>query len=515
MFASAPNTVSQQLSATMNSAILRCISPAVRRIAITTLSNRGYAAALDHDLVVIGSGPGGYVAAVKAAQLGLKTACVEKNVTLGGTCLNVGCIPSKALLHNSHLYHEALHQFAARGIECDNVRLNLKNLMDQKNKAVAALTGGIVHLFKQNKVSRFEGHGKITSPNEVTVLKADGSTETIKTKNILIATGSEVTPFPGIEIDEETIVSSTGALSLSKVPEKLVVIGAGVIGLELGSVWLRLGSEVTAVEFLGSIGGVGIDGEISKNFQRILAKQGMKFKLDTKVMGAQKSGGNITVQLQSAKDSTKSEEIQCDTLLVCVGRRPYTENLGLEELGIKKDQKGRIEVNKSFQTTIPNIYAIGDCIPGPMLAHKAEDEGIICVENIASGIKPHIDYDCVPSVIYTHPEVAWVGKTEEQVKSEGITYKVGKFPLLANSRAKTNGETDGLVKIIADKKTDRILGAHMIGWGAGEIINEAALGLEYGASCEDIARVCHAHPTVSEAFREANLAAYAGKAINF
>lgn len=298
----------------------------------------------------------------------------------------------------------------------------------------------------------------------MSVTKSDGSIDTIKTKNILIATGSEVTPFPGIEIDEETIVSSTGALSLKKVPEKLVVIGAGVIGLELGSVWCRLGSEVTAVEFLGHIGGVGIDGEISKNFQRILGKQGMKFKLDTKVMGATKSGGSISVQLQSAKDSSKNEEIQCDALLVCVGRRPYTENLGLEELGIKKDNRGRIEVNKLFQTSVPNIYAIGDCIPGPMLAHKAEDEGIICVEQIASGNKPHIDYDCVPSVIYTHPEVAWVGKSEEQVKSEGVAYKVGKFPLLANSRAKTNSETDGIVKIIADKASDRILGAHMIGW---------------------------------------------------
>jgi len=283
----------------------------------------------------------------------------------------------------------------------------------------------------------------------------------------------------------------------------------------LGSVWSRLGSEVTAVEFLGSIGGVGIDAEISKNFQRILGKQGMKFKLETKVMGAQKSGGSITVQLQSAKDAAKTEEIQCDALLVCVGRRPYTDNLGLEELGIKKDSRGRVEVNKCFQTSIPNIFAIGDCIPGPMLAHKAEDEGIICVEYIASGNKPHIDYDCVPSVIYTHPEVAWVGRTEEQIKAAGIEYKVGKFPLLANSRAKTNGETDGLVKIIADKTTDRILGAHMIGWCAGEIINEATLAIEYGASSEDVARVCHAHPTVSEAFREANLAAYAGKAINF
>lgn len=500
----------------MNSSTLLRITPHVRRSAVSAVCTRGYASAGDHDLVVIGSGPGGYVAAIKASQLGLKTACVEKRETLGGTCLNVGCIPSKALLHNSHLYHSALHDFKSRGIEADNVRLNYDVFMEQKTKAVTALTGGIAHLFKQNKVARFDGHGKITGPNEVTVMKADGSTDVIKAKNILIATGSEVTPFPGIDIDEDVIVSSTGALSLKKIPEKMIVIGAGVIGLELGSVYSRLGTEVTAVEFLSNIGGAGIDLEIAKNFQRTLTKQGIKFKLDTKVMGASKSGGgNISVQIQSAKDSSKNEELQCDNLLVCVGRRPYTENLGLEELGIAKDNRGRIEVNKLFQTKIPNIYAIGDCIPGPMLAHKAEDEGIICVEAIVSGNKPHIDYNCVPSVIYTHPEVAWIGKSEEQVKSEGVQYKIGKFPLMANSRAKTNNETDGVVKIIADKKTDRILGVHMIGWGAGEIINEAALAMEYGASCEDVARVCHAHPTVSEAFREANLSAYFGKAINF
>ncbi|XP_047496948.1 dihydrolipoyl dehydrogenase, mitochondrial-like [Penaeus chinensis] len=466
------------------------------------------------DLVVIGSGPGGYVAAIKASQLGMKTVCVEKNATYGGTCLNVGCIPSKSLLNNSHYYHMAKgKEFADRGIEVDNVRLNLDKLMGAKEKAVKALTGGIAHLFKNNKIVGLSGHGKITGPNEVTVLKEDGSNDTVKTKNILIATGSEVTPFPGIPVDEDQIVSSTGALKLKGVPEKLILIGAGVIGLELGSVWSRLGAQVTAVEFLGSIGGLGIDAEISKNFQRILTKQGLKFKLSTKVMSASKQGDKVMVSVEGVKNG-KKEELECDTLLVCVGRRPYTNNLGLEELGIEKDEKGRIPVNSRFQTIIPNIFAIGDCIHGPMLAHKAEDEGIVCVEGIAGG-PVHIDYNCVPSVIYTHPEVAWVGKTEEDLKAEGVEYAIGKFPFAANSRAKCNDDTDGLVKILADKHTDRLLGAHIIGPGAGEMINEAALAMEYGASCEDVARVCHAHPTCSEAFREANLAAYFGKPINF
>ncbi|XP_044534460.1 dihydrolipoyl dehydrogenase, mitochondrial isoform X3 [Gracilinanus agilis] len=421
---------------------------------------------IDADVTVIGSGPGGYVAAIKAAQLGFKTVCVEKNETLGGTCLNVGCIPSKALLNNSHFYHLAHKDFASRGIEISEIRLNLEKMMEQKNGAVKALTGGIAHLFKQNK------------------------------------------------IDEDTIVSSTGALSLKKVPEKMIVIGGGVIGVELGSVWQRLGSDVTAIEFLGHVGGMGIDMEISKNFQRILQKQGFKFKLNTKVTGAtKKPDGKIDVAIEAASGG-KAEVITCDLLLVCIGRRPFTKNLGLEELGIELDPKGRIPVNSRFQTKIPNIYAIGDVIAGPMLAHKAEDEGIICIEGMAGGAV-HIDYNCVPSVIYTHPEVAWVGKSEEQLKEEGVEYKIGKFPFAANSRAKTNADTDGMVKILGQKSTDRILGAHILGAGAGEMINEAALALEYGASCEDVARVCHAHPTVSEAFREANLAASFGKAINF
>lgn len=468
------------------------------------------------DIVVIGSGPGGYVAAIKAAQLGMNTVCVEKNSTLGGTCLNIGCIPSKALLNNSYYYHMAHSgDLAARGVDVQGISLNLNKLMETKTSAVKALTGGIVSLFKSNKVRLSKGHGKIVSPNSVSVFNENGSVvEELQTKNILIATGSEVTPFPGIEIDEVQIVSSTGALSLTEVPKRLVLIGAGVIGLELGSVWKRLGAEVTAVEFLTSIGGVGIDGEVSKLFQRVLTKQGMNFKLGTKVTGASKSGGQVFVNVENVKDPSKKETLECDVLLVCVGRRPYTHNLGLEELGIERDEKGRIPVNSRFQTVIPNIFAIGDCIHGPMLAHKAEDEGIVCVEGIAGG-PVHIDYNCVPSVIYTHPEVGWVGRTEEDLKKDGINYKVGKFPFAANSRAKTNNETDGFVKALSDKLTDRLLGCHIIGPNAGELINEAVLAMEYGASCEDIARVCHAHPTCSEALREANLAAYFGKAINF
>lgn len=485
---------------------------AVRCIVVS--QKRRYAKEADNDLVVIGSGPGGYVAAIKAAQLGMKTVCVEKNETLGGTCLNVGCIPSKALLNNSHLYHMAVGKdLKNRGIEFESVKLNLEQMMSQKTKAVKALTGGIAHLFKQNKVTHVSGFGKISGPNEVTVIKSDGSEEKISTKNILIATGSEVTPFPGIEINEKNVVSSTGALSLEKVPGKMVVIGAGVIGVELGSVWHRLGADVTCVEFLGHIGGMGIDMDVSKNFQRILQKQGLKFKLDTKVTGASINGGNIKVALEGVKNQ-KKEEIDCDTLLVCIGRRPFTKGIGLETVGIQADNKGRVPVNSRFQTSVPSVYAIGDCIHGPMLAHKAEDEGILCVEGICGGAV-HLDYNCVPSVIYTHPEVAWVGKTEEQLKEEGVEYKVGKFPLAANSRAKTNDDTDGFVKVLAEKSTDRLLGCHFVGSVAGELINEAVLAMEYGASCEDIARVCHAHPTVAEALREANLMAYCGKPINF
>ncbi|XP_046400642.1 dihydrolipoyl dehydrogenase, mitochondrial [Ischnura elegans] len=494
-----------------------CMQRQITAVQQVCIQQRHYSESHEADLVVIGSGPGGYVAAIKAAQLGLKTVCIEKNATLGGTCLNVGCIPSKSLLNNSHYYHMAHDgDLAKRGIEVQGVNLNLEKMMDAKSGAVKALTGGIAHLYKQNKVTLVSGHGKITGTNQVTALKEDGSSEVVNTKNILIATGSEVTPFPGIEVDEEKVVSSTGALSLKSVPKRLIVIGAGVIGLELGSVWCRLGSDVTAIEFMGSIGGMGIDGEVSKTFQRILGKQGLKFKLGTKVTGAtrQSSDGPITVSVENVKDPTKKEQLECDVLLVCVGRRPYTQNLGLEEIGIERDEKGRIPVNSRLQTVIPNIFAIGDCIHGPMLAHKAEDEGIVCVEGIVGG-PVHIDYNCVPSVIYTHPEVAWVGRSEEDLKNDGVEYRVGKFPFAANSRAKTNNETDGFVKVLGDKLTDRILGTHIIGPGAGEMINEAVLAMEYGGSCEDVARVCHAHPTCSEALREANLAAFFGKPINF
>lgn len=477
-------------------------------------NGRYYSTTHEADLVVIGSGPGGYVASIKAAQLGMKTVCIEKNDTLGGTCLNVGCIPSKALLNNSHYYHMAHSgDLANRGVIVSNVSLDLVQLMNTKSTAVKQLTGGIAQLFKKNKITHINGFGSIIGPNEVQAKKADGSIEIVKAKNIMIATGSEVTPFAGIEIDEETIVSSTGALKLKQVPKKMVVIGAGVIGLELGSVWSRLGAEVTAVEFLSAIGGVGIDGEVSKSFQKILVKQGFNFKLGTKVMAAERTNNGIRVSVESVKDG-KKETLDCDVLLVCVGRRPYTTNLGLENVGIVLDERGRVPVNGMFQTIVPSIHAIGDCIHGPMLAHKAEDEGIVCVEGMLGGAV-HIDYNCVPSVVYTHPEVAWVGKSEEDLKKEGVEYKVGKFPFMANSRAKTNNDTDGFIKVLADKATDRILGTHMIGPGVGELINEAVLAMEYGASAEDVARVCHAHPTCSEALREANLAAYSGKPINF
>ncbi|GBP25785.1 Dihydrolipoyl dehydrogenase [Eumeta japonica] len=438
---------------------LKLASPSLRCGGLRVLS-RQYSTTHDADLVVIGSGPGGYVAAIKAAQLGMKVVSVEKDPTLGGTCLNVGCIPSKSLLHNSHLYHMAKHDFKHRGIEVGEVKFDLATMLKAKENSVKALTGGIAMLFQKNKVQLVRGVGSIVAPNKVEV-KGEKGVETVNTKNILIATGSEVTPFPGITIDEETIISSTGALSLKQVPKKMLVIGAGVIGLELGSVWQRLGADVTAVEFLPSIGGVGIDSEVAKTLQKILTKQGLKFKLTTKVTGARKEGNNIKVDLEAAAGGSK-ETMDCDVLLICIGRRPYTKNLGLDKVGIVLDDRGRIPVNNKFQTTVPGIYAIGDCIHGPMLAHKAEDEGIVCVEGI-KGMPVHFNYDCIPSVIYTSPEVGWVGKSEEDLKKEGRAYKVGKFPFLANSRAKTNMETDGFVKVLSDKNTDVILGTHIIG----------------------------------------------------
>ncbi|XP_063934573.1 dihydrolipoyl dehydrogenase, mitochondrial-like [Zophobas morio] len=476
---------------------------------------RTYSSTSDYDLVVLGGGPGGYVASIKAAQLGLKVACVEKREKLGGTCLNVGCIPSKSLLHNSYLYHMALHDLKNRGIEVESVRLNLDQMMTAKNSSVNSLTSGIEMLFKKNKVDYIKGVGKLSEGNKLEVKLLESGERVLTSKKILLATGSEVSPFPGgaVEIDEETIVSSTGALALKHVPEKLVVIGGGVIGLELGSVWCRLGADVTVVEFTANIGGVNIDLDISKTFQRMLKKQGITFKLQTKVTRAEKTSKGVHVYMEDAAGGDEST-LEANVVLVAVGRRPFSRDLGLEHVGIKTDAQGRVEVNDMFETHCPGIYAIGDLIKGPMLAHKAEEEGIICVEGMLGG-SPHIDYNCVPNVIYTHPEVAWVGRTEEQLRQEGIDYKVGKFPFAANSRAKTNDETEGFVKFLSDKKTDQMLGCHVIGTNAGEMINEAVLALQYGASGEDVARVCHAHPTLAEALRESALMAWAGKAINY
>ncbi|KAJ3113951.1 dihydrolipoamide dehydrogenase precursor [Phlyctochytrium bullatum] len=460
-------------------------------------------------------GPGGYVAAIKASQLGLKTACVEGRGTLGGTCLNVGCIPSKSLLHNSHLYHLTQHDFKKRGIELEGVKLNLDAMLKAKEKSVGTLTKGIEHLFKKNKFAKTDyvkGWGKITSPSEVTVAGADGSTSVLKTKNIIIATGSEPSPFGGIIVDEEAIVTSTGALSLKKVPKKMIVIGGGVIGLELGSVWGRLGAEVTVVEYMDAIG-AGMDHDAAAAFLKILKKQGMNFKLGTKVISAKRnSSGKVDVVVEPAKGG-KQESLEVDVVLLSIGRRPYTDGLGLNEVGVKVDDRGRVVTDHEFKTNVPGIRAIGDVITGPMLAHKAEEEGIAAVEYIARGYG-HVNYHAIPSVIYTWPEVAWVGYTEAQVKEQGIDYRVGTFPFAGNSRAKTIDDAEGLVKIISDAKTDKILGAHIIGPGAGEMIAEAVLAIEYGGSSEDIARTTHAHPTLSEAFKEAAMATY-DKAIHF
>lgn len=464
-----------------------------------------------YDLVVIGGGPGGYVGAIKAAQLGLKTAIVEGRGKLGGTCLNVGCIPSKSLLHNSHYYHVAKHEFKTRGIQIENLKVDLPQMMKQKEKSVTGLTAGVESLMKKNKIDYIKGWAKITAPGAITVSSNEGQT-TLNTKNIMIATGSEIMQFPGIEIDEKIIISSTGALSLDVIPEKMIVIGGGVIGLELGSVWGRLGSDVTVVEYQKAIG-AGMDGELAKAFQKTLSKQGIKFKLSTKVISAKKTlDGKAEVQVESASGG-KPETMVVDCVLVAIGRYPFTDNLGLENVGVKLDKKGRIITDESFKTNIPGIMAIGDVIAGPMLAHKAEEEGIACAEHIVHG-HGHVNYSAVPSVIYTWPEVAWVGMNEEQVKEAGIKYKAGQFPFAANSRAKTIDDKDGFVKVIAEEDTDRILGAHIMGPGAGEMIAEACIAIEYGASSEDIARTCHAHPTLSEAFKEACLATHS-KPINF
>lgn len=482
-----------------------------------SLLRRSFASGAPQDLVVIGGGPGGYVAAIKAAQLGLKVTCVEKRGSLGGTCLNVGCIPSKALLHSSHLYEDAKISFGKHGIDINGgVEVNLPAMMKHKMESVTGLTKGIEGLFKKNKVTYVKGAGKLAAPGEVAVDLADGGEEKIATKNIMIATGSEVATLPPVPIDEETIVSSTGALKLEKVPEKMVVIGGGVIGLEMGSVWRRLGAQVTVVEFLNRIV-PGVDKEIADNFLRILKKQKMKFKLGTKVVASRKEGGKVLLDVEASKGG-KPDTIEADVVLVATGRRPHTQGLGLEEAGIQMDKMGRIDVNEKFQTSLENVYAIGDVIKGPMLAHKAEDEGLICAEMIAGVGSGHLDYNCVPGVIYTHPEVATVGKTEEELKEAGVEYGKGTFPFMANSRARTNdvgGDfAQGMVKVLTDKKTDKLLGMHIVGPNAGELIAEGVLAMEYGASSEDIARTCHAHPTLSEATREAAMAAH-GKPIHF
>jgi dihydrolipoamide dehydrogenase len=454
------------------------------------------------DVIIIGGGPGGYVCAIRAAQLGLKTACVESRGTLGGTCLNVGCIPSKSLLNLSESYHKAQKDFNAQGIEFSGLKLNLDKMMASKNKSVQVLTKGIEFLFKKNKVTYIKGKGVLFSKNDIVVYEGEQKTS-YTSKNIVIATGSGPSSLPGIEIDEKNIVSSTGALALKEVPKNFIVIGGGYIGLEMGSVWSRLGSSVMVLEYLDHIT-PGMDSEISSEFMKILTKQGFKFKLNSKVTSVSNKDNLVEVTFTNNKTS-KEEKVLADKVLVSVGRKPYTEGLNLTKIGIKKDKEGRIEVNEKLQTAISNIYAIGDVIKGPMLAHKAEEEGIAVAEIIA-GQAGHVNYDVIPGVVYTSPEVAVVGKTEEQLKIENIDYKVGKFPFLANSRAKVNNETDGFVKILADKKTDRVLGVHMIGPHTGDMIAEMALAMEFGASAEDIARTCHAHPTHTEAVKEAALA---------
>ena len=451
-----------------------------------------------YDLIVIGSGPGGYVCAIRAAQLGLKTACVEKRETLGGTCLNVGCIPSKALLQASEKYEEAQHDLAAFGVKVDKVSLDLKAMMGHKDAVVKANTAGVEFLFKKNKVTWLKGDARIAAADTVEV-----AGEAHKTRAIVIATGSDVAPLGGIEIDEKKIVSSTGALTLPKVPKKLVVIGGGYIGLEMGSVWQRLGAEVTVVEFLDRIL-PGMDGEVSKHMARVLKKQGMTFKLGTKVTGAKSNAKGVALTVEPAKGG-KAETLETDVVLLSIGRIPYTEGLGLAEVGVAIDNRGRVVTDGHFATNVPGIYAIGDVIDGPMLAHKAEEEGVAVAEQLA-GQRGHVNYDAIPGVVYTWPEVAQVGKTEEQLKEDGIAFKSGKFPLTANGRARAMNATDGFVKILADAKTDRVLGVHILSADAGTMIAEAAIAMEFGASAEDIARTCHAHPTLNEAVKEAALA---------
>jgi len=456
-----------------------------------------------YDLIVIGTGPGGYVCAIRAAQLGMKVAVVEKDKTFGGTCLNIGCIPSKALLYASELYEEAGHKFGRMGIRVGEPALDLATMMKFKDEGVDGNVKGVAFLLKKNKIDSFQGVGRIAAPGKVEVTSADGKVETVETKNIVIATGSDVAQLKGIAIDETRIVSSTGALVLPKVPEKLLVVGAGVIGLELGSVWRRLGAQVLVVEFLDRIL-PGMDLDVAKQFQRLLQKQGLTFKLSSKVTGVDASGAKLKARVEPAAGGA-AEAIEADVALIAIGRVPYTQGLGLDTVGVKTDNKGRVMVDSRFATSVAGIYAIGDVIAGPMLAHKAEDEGVATAEIIA-GRAGHVNHDVIPNVIYTFPEVASVGKSEEELKAAGIAYNTGRFPFTANGRAKVNQTTDGFVKILADANTDRVLGVHIVGADAGTMIAEAAIAMEFGASSEDIARTCHAHPTLTEAVKEAAMA---------
>ena len=466
---------------------------------------------MPYDLIVIGSGPGGYVCAIRAAQLGLKTAVVEKWPTFGGTCLNIGCIPSKAMLNASELYEEAAHKFAEMGIRVGTPAIDLATMLKYRQQAVDGNVKGVDYLFRKNKIETFHGAGRIAAPGKVEVKNADGKAQILETKAIVVATGSDVARLNGIEIDEKRIVSSTGALDLPAVPKKLLIVGAGIIGLELGSVWRRLGAQVTIVEFLDHIL-PGIDSELGKQFHRILQKQGIAVRLSSKVTAIDTASKTLKVKVEPATGGA-AEMLDADIVLVAIGRVPFTEGLGLEEVGVRKDNRGRVVVDPHFRTSVDGIYAIGDVIAGPMLAHKAEEEGVAVAE-ILAGQAGHVNYDVIPNVVYTYPEIASVGKTEEELKAAGVAYNVGKFPFTANARARVNLTTEGFVKILADAKTDRVLGVHILGPDAGNMIGEAAIAMEFGASSEDIARTCHAHPTLSEAIKEAGLAV-AKRAISF
>jgi dihydrolipoamide dehydrogenase len=457
-----------------------------------------------YDLVVIGTGPGGYVCAIRAAQLGMKVAVVEKNATLGGTCLNVGCMPSKALLYASEMFEEAGHSFAKMGVGVSAPKLDLPSMMNFKQQGIDGNVKGVEFLMKKNKIDVIFGKGKILGTGKIEVAGSDGKSQIVETKNIVIATGSDIARLKGIEIDEKRIVSSTGALSLDKVPSRLLIVGAGVIGLELGSVWHRLGAQVTVVEFLDRIL-PGTDGEVAKQFQRILEKQGFAFKLGAKLSGVDASGKTLLAKIEPAAAGGAPETLEADVVMVCIGRVPYTEGLGLREAGVALDDRGRVQIDAHFATNVKGVYAIGDVIAGPMLAHKAEDEGVACAE-ILAGQAGHVNYDVIPSVVYTTPEVSSVGMTEEELKQAAVAYTVGKFPFTANGRSKVNQTTEGFVKVLADAKTDRVLGVHIVGREAGEMIHEAAVLMEFGGSAEDLARTCHAHPTRSEAVKEAALA---------